>query len=223
MDPEDHIIAESERALLNDNDYRITGSSHFILRSQDALRLLLRFRTRRPAEDETDSDEELEESRQRLVQTSPPVGKPQEAGSHLLMSGEFGRIGKKTASRRENVNIARVLTNPPALFCPASYKEDISGNLVPNCNGTAVALYNANIYSGQFSTDSSLYYTCAQDYKLRVYDMKAAPNPSADYTHRSTMKLINTIQGQPGRWTITDSHLSPDDQRYHPSSSLFPN
>ena len=227
---------------------------------------------RGPAEDE--SDEELE---RRLVQTPPPVGKPQEAGSHLLMSGEFGRIGKKTASRRENVNIARILTNPPALFCPASYKEDISGVL---CSYVVIPVQSTNIVlrriwyrtvTGQQSPYITLIFTldnfplvCAHsycvclstlnycrlvlvlymcpryckghtpindneihcyfviDYKLRVYDMKAAPHHSGDYSHRSTMKLINTIQGQPGRWTITDSHLSPDDQRYDPSPSLIP-
>lgn len=27
------------------------------------------------------------------------------------------------------------------------------------------------------------------------------------------MEVIKTIQAAPGRWTITDSHLSPDNQR----------
>ena len=29
----------------------------------------------------------------------------------------------------------------------------------------------------------------------------------------STMKIIKSIQGHSGRWTITDSHLSPDNER----------
>jgi WD repeat-containing protein 23 len=29
----------------------------------------------------------------------------------------------------------------------------------------------------------------------------------------STMHIIKSIQGNPGRWTITDSHLSPDNER----------
>ena len=31
--------------------------------------------------------------------------------------------------------------------------------------------------------------------------------------HATTMEVIKTIQAAPGRWTITDSHLSPDNQR----------
>lgn len=31
--------------------------------------------------------------------------------------------------------------------------------------------------------------------------------------HESTLKILKTIQGRPGRWTITDSHLSPNNER----------
>lgn len=34
-----------------------------------------------------------------------------------------------------------------------------------------------------------------------------------DRDHESTLKVLKTIQGHPGRWTITDSHLSPDNER----------
>jgi WD repeat-containing protein 23 len=63
------------------------------------------------------------------------------------------------------------------------------------------------------------------DFRLRIYDMLALPTrtvPSAsgqrrsvaaDGVHQSTMKVLKTIQGHEGRWTITDSHLSPDNHR----------
>jgi WD repeat-containing protein 23 len=85
------------------------------------------------------------------------------------------------------------------------------------------------------TADSSLYYTCAQgktdrlvscrkpmftfssDFRLRVYDTKTPPERSSnevnDRSHRSTMKVLKTIQGCEGQWTITDSHISPDTQR----------
>jgi len=31
--------------------------------------------------------------------------------------------------------------------------------------------------------------------------------------HDTTMKTLKTIEGVPGNWTITDSHLSPDNER----------
>lgn len=90
------------------------------------------------------------------------------------------------------------------------------------------------------TTDSTFYYTCAQgqginsashiahdnvDFRLRVYDMTAPSsrtpsrgsvstyNPDNDYGQESKMKLRNSIQGHEGGWTITDSHLSPDNER----------
>ena len=45
------------------------------------------------------------------------------------------------------------------------------------------------------------------------------------------MKVIKVIQGAPGGWTITDAHLSPDNERlvtcctvfcaYHPNAGSF--
>lgn len=34
-----------------------------------------------------------------------------------------------------------------------------------------------------------------------------------EHDHDTTLKVLKTIQGCPGRWTITDSHLSPDNER----------
>jgi len=69
------------------------------------------------------------------------------------------------------------------------------------------------------------------DFRLQVYDMTSPPakyikprrNPrrtgrtslfdDQDRDHESTLKVLKTIRGHPGRWTITDSHLSPDNER----------
>lgn len=48
-----------------------------------------------------------------------------------------------------------------------------------------------------------------------MYDTSQPPVPfslSNPSTQESTLKVLKTIQGSPGRWTITDSHLSPDNQ-----------
>jgi WD repeat-containing protein 23 len=66
-------------------------------------------------------------------------------------------------------------------------------NLIPNTNGTTVATYDHNIYTAQFSDDSSFYYTCAQgtlgwtdegrrsdsraDFRLHIFDMTKPPQP----------------------------------------------
>jgi WD repeat-containing protein 23 len=106
--------------------------------------------------------------------------------------------------------------------------------------------------------DSSFYYTCSQgnssfdtylfglnssfqsDFELRIYDMTAPPQkPPLRFgpgrlinRQDSAIKLTKSIQGSPGRWTITDSHLSPDNERMiyssitptiHMTSTVDPN
>ncbi|EPQ60332.1 WD40 repeat-like protein [Gloeophyllum trabeum ATCC 11539] len=180
-------------------------------------------------EDEED-DEDYVTSATNNRSWFPEVKEPQKAGADLLMSGEFGRTGHKfrSAHGRKQSNIYRTMRDRAAVLRPL-YRADLACDLVPNSNGTAVASYAHNAYSGQFSDDSSFYYTCVQDFSLNVYDMTAPPTPALpnrvhrtrpsrymtdmDEDHRTTMKVINTIQGHPGRWTITDSHLSPDNER----------
>ncbi|KDQ63158.1 hypothetical protein JAAARDRAFT_147176 [Jaapia argillacea MUCL 33604] len=160
----------------------------------------------------------------------PEVKEPQKEGVELLMSGDFGRVQNKILSRSKGLNVAKQLASR-SMSVRRPYREDIAADLIPNTNGTAVATYEHNAYSGQFSTDSSFYYTCVQDFSLHVYDMTAARTPfepkkgpqtirgfgrryrGLQEPHETTMKVLNTIQGHPGRWTITDSHLSPDNER----------
>ncbi|KAJ3010959.1 hypothetical protein NUW54_g2323 [Trametes sanguinea] len=151
----------------------------------------------------------------------PKITEPQEEGMSLLMSGEFGRVQHQLKSRSGYKNVARNLLNRATSARP-TYREDITSDILPNSSGTAVAAYPANAYVGQFSSDSAFYYTCVRNFRLHVYDMKAPfrqQSPARpqrqefDDGHTTTMQVIKTIQAAPGRWTITDSHLSPDNQR----------
>ncbi len=64
------------------------------------------------------------------------------------------------------------------------------------------------------------------DFRLHIFDTTAPPtNPKqtpqpTEWHHRrwapdepTTMKVMKVIQGSPGGWTITDAHLSPDNER----------
>ncbi|KAF9469759.1 WD40-repeat-containing domain protein [Collybia nuda] len=184
--------------------------------------------------DEDEDDDDYEETGEDAYYDSfrqsaqkhwfPPVTEPQKAGTELLVGGDFGRVANKMRSRKNHVNVAKFImtrTSQPRFSTP---KEDYTDNLVPNSNGTAVAAYDANIYTGQFSADSSFYYTCSQDFRLHVFDTTAPPvnhrhglrraavHPS-DVNLQTNMKVMKTIQGHPGRWTITDANLSPDNER----------
>ncbi|KAH9081527.1 WD40-repeat-containing domain protein [Lactarius deliciosus] len=158
----------------------------------------------------------------------PPVTTPQEAGKRLLVSGEFGRIGSETRSRRGGTNFAKVILSRQIKHRQTPM-QDITNAIVPNTNGTAVASLTDNIYCGQYSANSSFYYTCCKDFRLHIFDTTAPPtNPRqtpqpTERHHRrlgwpptdepTTMKVIKIIQGSSGGWTITDAHLSPDNER----------
>ncbi|KAF9270723.1 WD40 repeat-like protein [Marasmius fiardii PR-910] len=175
--------------------------------------------------DEDDAMEEDDWSSTRTARTwIPPHSQPQQAGIDLLNSGEFGRVDPKVKARRNprNVNIAKVISSRLSKPHPALYQEDLMTNLVPNTNGTIVAKFGANIYTAQYSNDASFFYTCAQDFRLHLFDTTAPPEniqPNRrrhyydDPSLHTTMKVSRRIQGQHGRWTITDANLSPDNQR----------
>ncbi|EGO04656.1 hypothetical protein SERLA73DRAFT_173890 [Serpula lacrymans var. lacrymans S7.3] len=182
-------------------------------------------------EDEGDGDGEEYYGRGASWNTQwfPKVTKPQKPGVELLLSGEFGRISAKTSNVKSERNLTRLLLNRVVQPRKTTLREEFTSDLIPNSNGTAVASYGANIYCGQFSKDSTFYYTCCQDFRLHIYDMTGPPTsyvrpiyaPSRRggymdhiaYDHETTLKVLKTIQGGSGRWTITDSHLSPDNER----------
>ncbi|PBL00697.1 WD40 repeat-like protein [Armillaria gallica] len=164
-------------------------------------------------------DYEPTDSNQECWQSAPAT-EPQEAGVELLNGGEYGRIAPKIRSRRGERNLVKAITNRFAGHRSTLFKEDLATNLVPNSNGSATASYNSNIYTAQYSTDSSFYYTCSQDFRLYIYDSSSPPfSPEdrqaalSDTSVQTTMNVRRRILGHPGRWTITDANLSPDNQR----------
>ncbi|KAL1925588.1 uncharacterized protein VTP21DRAFT_471 [Calcarisporiella thermophila] len=133
-------------------------------------------------------------------------------GRELMNSGEFGMHKSHSfheiGSKRNHVvgKLAmRELTHRKFMA------NSVAQSYVPNSDGKIVVQYPARVYSGQFSEDGTLYHTCCQDLKVHIYD---AHNPW-------DMKKIKTIPAGIGRWTITDSALSPSN-RWMAYSSLMP-
>ncbi|KAK7058553.1 hypothetical protein VNI00_002189 [Paramarasmius palmivorus] len=181
-------------------------------------------------DEDDDGDVYYPRSRDSIKPLSPHSS-PQPAGVELLHSGEFGRVGPKAKARRSppDVNLAKVIKSRLSKPYTTLYREDLTSNLVPNSNGVITTHYDSNIYTAQYSKDSSFFYTCAQDFRLHIYDTLAPPTPvvpqgrirdPVDPHLRTTMKLSRRIQGQHGRWTITDANLSPDNQRIVYSSIM---
>jgi WD repeat-containing protein 23 len=83
--------------------------------------------------------------------------------------------------------------------------------MIPGSGADQVIHYNARCYSGQFSDDGNFFFSCAQDFKVRMYDTS---NPF-------DWKYYKTVDYPGGQWTITDASLSPDN-KYLAYSSIRP-
>ncbi|KAJ7455934.1 WD40-repeat-containing domain protein [Mycena galericulata] len=194
---------------------------------EDLNRLL---RASPDAEEEEEAEEEGEDDEEEYYRAFRhtnhskyfrEVTEPQEAGLRLLHSGDFGRVANKIKSRRNDLNISKTLRSRASQPRPRVYKEDYASDLVPNSNGTTVSEYGANVYTAQYSADSSFFYTCSQDFRLNLFDTTVPAVPRVPGTRsanatpnlKTNMKVINSIQAHPGRWTISDTDLSRDNER----------
>lgn len=170
-------------------------------------------------EEEDEHEEYYEEEERGSTPDSqlwyPPHKEPQSAGLELLASGDFGRVSAKDRVVTSNINIAKRLLTRVSAPPTHLYKEDIMHNLVPNTSGASVASFGANVYTGQYSADSSFYYTCSQDFRLHIFDTTQPPHSRLMDSSgiSTTMPIKKSIQGRHGRWTITDANLSPDNER----------
>lgn len=81
--------------------------------------------------------------------------------------------------------------------------------MLPGSEADFIIHYDARSYSGQFSEDGNFFYSCSQDFRVRMYDTS---NPYE-------WKYYKTVDYIGGRWTITDACLSPDN-RYLAYSSI---
>ena len=86
---------------------------------------------------------------------------------------------------------------------------DDNKDLLPCSKADRIIHYGSRCYSGQFSDDGNFFFSCAQDFKVRMYDTS---NPYA-------WKYYKTVIYPYGQWTITDATLSPDN-RYLAYSSI---
>ncbi|KAF7302517.1 WD-REPEATS-REGION domain-containing protein [Mycena chlorophos] len=177
-------------------------------------------------EEEEEDDDDEADYHQSIRQSShrnyfPEVKAPQEAGLKLLYSGDFGRVGPKIHARERNHNIARTLRARASTGRPRFSREEYMTGLVPNSSGTTVAEFGANVYSAQYSADSSFFYTCSQDFQLNIFDANVPVQPRVPGRRyndpnpylKTNMVVKNSITAHSGRWTITDANLSPDNER----------
>lgn len=76
-------------------------------------------------DDDDDEDGYGRATRSRARPFFPPVTEPKKEGLELLASGDFGRVGVKSRSRRNRGNITRTILDRGSRPIPLSNREDI--------------------------------------------------------------------------------------------------
>ncbi|KAF1344752.1 WD40-repeat-containing domain protein [Delphinella strobiligena] len=131
---------------------------------------------------------------------------PSEEGRNLMESGNFGLNERRqgTYDRKKKLtyrNMMRELGLGSAGRQRGANKI-MSQSMIPNSAADSIINYNARCYSGQFSDDGNFFFSCAQDFRVRMYDTS---NPYR-------WKYYKTAHYLGGQWTITDATLSPDNR-----------
>ncbi|KAL4884737.1 WD40-repeat-containing domain protein [Aspergillus karnatakaensis] len=172
-------------------------------------------------DDDYDDDEEAEYGilglgrrvpRRRGPAQYPKI--PSDEGMKLMRSGCFGTDSSYVEERmkRKKSLAERFMWRELGIDGQGLQKSkvrSIAQDLIPSTIADKIIHYDAKCYSGQFSDDGNFFFSCAQDFKVRMYD---SSNP---YEWR----YYKTVDYPFGSWTITDATLSPDN-RFLAYSSL---
>ncbi|KAL4912389.1 WD40-repeat-containing domain protein [Aspergillus aurantiobrunneus] len=139
---------------------------------------------------------------------------PSDEGMKLMRSGIFGADPTYVDERmkRKKSLAGKIMWRELGLDGQGLQRSKVSSitqDLIPGTTADKVIHYDAKCYSGQFSDDGNFFFSCAQDFKVRMYDTS---NP---YEWR----YYKTVDYPLGSWTITDATLSPDN-RFLAYSSL---
>ncbi|MCJ1332970.1 hypothetical protein MMC10_009664 [Thelotrema lepadinum] len=141
----------------------------------------------------------------------PPVPNPE--GRKLMELGTFGQNEHyQDQLRMKKQRVSRILMERELGLKTEQVRrknQAISQTMIPSSKADTIIHYNSRCYSGQFSDDGNFFFSCAQDFKVRMYDTS---NPY-------DWKYYKTVNYPYGQWTITDATLSPDN-RYLAYSSI---
>ncbi|KAL7894917.1 WD40 repeat-like protein [Trichoderma sp. TUCIM 5745] len=128
---------------------------------------------------------------------------PSEEGRKLMQSGVFGSNDDDTQPKKQ---IARlILEREIGMGDRMQRKRDngvLAQSFIPGSRAEKIIHYDHPIYSGQFSDDGNFFFSCCQDFNVRMYDTSNPYN----------WKLYKTANFPFGQWTLTDASLSPDNR-----------
>ncbi|KAE8150497.1 WD40-repeat-containing domain protein [Aspergillus avenaceus] len=132
---------------------------------------------------------------------------PSDEGRKLMASGDFGSNSHyldELKKRRKSLAM-RTMWRELGVDVSGNSRRDvqsISQGLIPGSVADRIIHFDSRCYSGQFSDDGNFFFSCSQDFKVRMYDTS---NPY-------DWKYYKTVDYPFGQWTITDASLSPDNK-----------
>ncbi|KAL6698487.1 WD40-repeat-containing domain protein [Trichoderma pleuroticola] len=128
---------------------------------------------------------------------------PSAEGRKLMESGVFGLSDTDLRTKKR---IARRLLDREIGLGDRMARKRTNGALaqsfIPGSKAEKIIHYDHPIYSGQFSDDGNFFFSCCQDFNVRMYDTSNPYN----------WKLYKTVSYPFGQWTLTDASLSPDNR-----------
>ena len=160
--------------------------------------------------------------RRRGLKPSPFPKIPSDIGRDLMESGTFGINDRPEGFYQRKTRLGnRIMQRELGLSSPGRERSrnklaaqvsdirlrphgatDDTQSLIPSSNADTIVHYDNRCYSGQFSDDGNFFFSCSQDFKVRMYD---TANPY-NWTYYKTVRYPF------GQWTITDASLSPDNK-----------
>ncbi|KAL4942196.1 hypothetical protein BDV06DRAFT_192672 [Aspergillus oleicola] len=132
---------------------------------------------------------------------------PSDEGMKLMRSGKFGTDSNYVDDRmkRKKFLAEKIMWRELGIEGQGLQRRKVASiaqDLIPGTMPDNIIHYDAKCYSGQFSDDGNFFFSCAQDFKVRMYDTS---NPYQ-------WKYYKTVDYPLGSWTITDATLSPDNK-----------
>ncbi|RFU74584.1 wd repeat [Trichoderma arundinaceum] len=126
--------------------------------------------------------------------------KEQKQIARRLLDRELGLGDRLQRNRNHGVLAQACSTIAFSLSLLLFFGHDVS--FIPGSKAEKIIHYDHPIYSGQFSDDGNFFFSCCQDFNVRMYDTSNPYN----------WKLYKTANFPFGQWTLTDAHLSPDNR-----------
>ncbi|KAK2592243.1 hypothetical protein QQS21_010059 [Conoideocrella luteorostrata] len=129
---------------------------------------------------------------------------PSEEGMKLMRTGTFGANDYGLRKRKQHI-MRRLLERELGIGSHEERRRNgelVAQAMIPGTAVEQIIHHDDPVYSGQFSDDGNFFFSCSQDFKVRMYDTS---NP---YNWRH----YKTVTYPFGQWTLTDASLSRDNR-----------